>query len=75
VRARRNEWEGAIQAFQKALELRPQYLEARLNLALIFEQQGRKREAAAEYRYVLSSAPQFPRAEELRQKIAILEGG
>ncbi|MCK5219044.1 tetratricopeptide repeat protein, partial [bacterium] len=75
VRARRGELEGAVKAFREALKLRPYYLEARLNLGLILEKQGLGREAALEYRYILKHAPQYPRAEELKSKIQILERG
>jgi putative inorganic carbon (HCO3(-)) transporter len=75
VRARRGELEGALQAFQKALELRPQYIEARMNMALILEQLNRKQEAATEYKFILNQAPQYPQAAELKRKIEILERG
>ncbi len=75
VRARRGELEGAVKAFREALKLRPYYLEARLNLGLILEQQGLGRDAAIEYRHLLKRAPQYPRAEELKNKIQILERG
>ena len=75
VRARRGELEGAITAFEEALKLKPQYLEARLNRALILEKRGLGLEAASEYRYILKKAPQYPKAEELRQKILNLERG
>jgi len=73
VRARRGELEAAVQAFNEALKLKPQYLEARLNKALILEQRGLALEAAAEYRYILQKAPQYRRAGELRRKIEMLE--
>jgi len=69
VRARRGEPEAAIEAFDQALKLKPQYLEARLNKALIREQQGLGLEAAKEYRYILAQAPNYPRAAELRDKL------
>lgn len=69
VRARRGEPEAAIEAFDQALKLKPQYLEARLNKALIREQQGLGLEAAKEYRYILEQAPNYPRAAELRDKL------
>lgn len=75
VRARRGELEGAIAAFDEALKLKPQYLEARLNKALIREQQGLGLEAAKEYRYILEQAPNYPRADELRRKLETLERG
>jgi O-antigen ligase/tetratricopeptide (TPR) repeat protein len=75
VRARRGELEGAVTAFEEALKLKPQYLEARLNRALILEQRGFGEEAANQYRYILQQAPQYPKAEELRRKIANLERG
>ncbi|MEW6516355.1 MAG: O-antigen ligase family protein [candidate division FCPU426 bacterium] len=75
VRARRSELEGAVTAFDEALKLKPHYLEARLNKALIREQQGMGLEAAKEYRYILEQAPNYPRAEELRRKLERLERG
>jgi len=55
------------------LDLRPQYLEARLNRALVLERQGRNAEALSEYRRILNEAPNFPQAEKVRQKIQLLE--
>ncbi len=75
VHARRNGLELSSQAFRRALELRPQYLEARLNLAVVLERQGLKLEAASEYRRIVTEAPQYPQAEALRKKIELLERG
>ncbi|MBN1594874.1 O-antigen ligase family protein [candidate division FCPU426 bacterium] len=75
VRARRGELEAAVQAFDEALKIKPQYLEARINRALIMEQRGLGREAVQEYRYILQQAPRYPRAEELKKKIERLERG
>lgn len=75
VRARRGELEGATAALRRSLELRPDYLEARLNLATILERRGRAPEALSEYRRIVEQAPQYPQADALRQKIAILERG
>jgi len=73
VLARRGELEAAGEAFQHALDLRSQYLEARLNRALVLERQGRNAEALSEYRRILNEAPNFPQAEKVRQKIQLLE--
>ena len=75
VQARKGKLEAALQSFSKALEIKPQYMEARINRALIMEQKGMAGEAAAEYRYILQQAPQYPRADEMRKKIEKLEGG
>lgn len=75
VRARRGELESAVAAFDEALRLKPHYLEARLNKALILERQGLGLAAAQEYRYILQQAPQYPKAGELQRKIEILERG
>ncbi|MCD4814142.1 O-antigen ligase family protein [bacterium] len=75
VRARKGMLEASIEAFDKALKIKPQYLEARLNKALILEQRGMGREAAGEYRYIIQQAPNYPRVEELKRKIKILERG
>lgn len=73
VRARRNELDEAMLAFGEALKIRPQYLEARLNLGLILEQKGKNAAAAAEYRQIVAQAPQMPQAEQLKKKIEQLE--
>lgn len=56
-RARLGDDDGAIAAWSKAVELRPDYLEAGFNLGLALERQGRLEQAAAAYRRVLHSHP------------------
>lgn len=75
VRARRGDLTGAVAALRRALDLSPQYLDARMNLAVVLERLGRDAEALTEYRRLLADAPQAPGAGEIRNKIAILEKG
>ncbi|MBC7216972.1 MAG: tetratricopeptide repeat protein [Candidatus Caldatribacterium sp.] len=55
-------YEKALEAYQKALELDPQYLEARYWLGKTLEQMGRIQEALREWRTVLSLAPRYREA-------------
>lgn len=50
-------YERALEAYQRALEIDPQYIEARYWLGKTLEQMGRVNEALREWRAVLSLAP------------------
>ena len=54
----------AIGQFQKALDINPSFVGARINLASAYEQRGRAIEAAAELRHVLTICPGNIEAEE-----------
>ena len=75
MQARRGELEQSVASFRQALDLRPQYLEARLNLAVVLERLGKNGEAVNEYQRILNEAPQYPQADTLRKKIMFLERG
>ena len=57
-----NEYNIAINLFQKALNLRPDLPEAHFALAVAFSKQGRLDEAIYEYHKVIALEPDFPRA-------------
>lgn len=76
--AEQEEWEDAIAAFRKALEVNADYLVSRLNLAFALAELGRDAEAIDELKIVLAHEPdnqpaiakmeelQAPRREKLR---------
>jgi lipoprotein NlpI len=68
----------AIPHFQRALELAPQYHEARLNLGIAFETMGNRPAALAAYRDFIREAGQDPgfaaQRAVARQLIARLSG-
>jgi tetratricopeptide (TPR) repeat protein len=49
--------EEAIQSLQRALELRPDYIKAHTNLAVLFDAQKRQEEAIVHFQKVLDLAP------------------
>lgn len=74
VRAELGKLNGALKVFDEALKLKPKYVQARYNKALVLERLGENQLAINEYRTILSQAPNYIRANEIRQKIAYLEG-
>lgn len=69
--------EEAIAQFESALTILPDYREARLNLGIVFLEQGRPEEAIAQYLKLIQSDPQdfdahfqFGRARSMQQRYA-----
>jgi tetratricopeptide (TPR) repeat protein len=58
IRARQSEFDEAVSAYKRALELTPDSVETRLGLGDIYVRQGRPEEALAEYSRGLAAAPQ-----------------
>jgi tetratricopeptide (TPR) repeat protein len=58
IRARQSEFDEAVSAYKKALELTPDSVESRLGLGDIYVRQGRPEEALAEYSRGLARDPQ-----------------
>jgi len=58
IRARQSEFDEAMSAYKKALELTPDSVESRLGLGDVYVRQGRPDEALAEYSRGLAMAPQ-----------------
>ncbi len=56
----------AERAYRQALELKPEFLQARVNLGHQLEQQGRVEEALAQWRQVIDETGAAPAARELR---------
>jgi tetratricopeptide (TPR) repeat protein len=67
-RARLGDPAGAIRAWERALERRPDYLEARVNLALLLDERDEPRQAAEHYAYLLAARPED---DELRFRRAV----
>ncbi|WP_240624493.1 2OG-Fe(II) oxygenase family protein [Aurantiacibacter odishensis] len=72
--ARTGDSEGAIAAYTNAIELRPHYTEARLNLADLLRSTNRLAEAKDQARIVLQAQPGHPRASNLVGMILEDEG-
>ncbi len=66
-----SEYGQAIVSLQKALELKPNYAEARGTLATIYELQNNPRAALEQYHFILKYIS--PDDEVLKQKVASLE--
>ncbi len=67
----RSEYEQSITSLNKALELKPNYAEARGTLATIYELQNNSKAALEQYQYILEYIS--PDDELLRQKVASME--
>jgi len=66
-----SEYEQAIVSLQKALELKPNYAEARGTLATIYELQNNPQAALEQYKYIIEKIS--PDDMVLKQKVASLE--
>jgi tetratricopeptide (TPR) repeat protein len=71
VALQRGQFEAAIRAFERVLELRPEYATARYHLALALEQNGSPQGAVESLRAALEYP--FPEASEARRVLARLE--
>ena len=56
---RKGQYDRAAGEFQRALELKPDMLEARMNLATVLARQGKLEEATEQVRRALQSRPDF----------------
>lgn len=70
---RLNRAEDAIASLKKAVELNPQYENARFQLALILEGRGRFEEARAEYETLLALEPEAKTAERVHSRLSDLD--
>jgi tetratricopeptide (TPR) repeat protein len=69
VHAQFEEWEDAIRAGQRALELAPDFADAHYNLAEAFHASGRPGEARRHARAYLRTDPSSPWATRLQQNL------
>ena len=59
---RRGEWQNAMTAFQKAIQLDPSYVTPHNDLGIVYESQGRAAEAEQEYLAALALNPAYTQA-------------
>lgn len=64
----------AEQAFEKAVEIDPNYAEARNNLGYLLERQGKLAEASEEYRHAVEAQPAFAKAHFNLGRILVNQG-
>jgi len=75
VLVRRGRWAGAVEHYQEALRLRPDYAEAHNNLASALGRQERWDEAIGHYRRALEIRPDFDAARDNLDRILSESGG
>jgi Tfp pilus assembly protein PilF/spermidine synthase len=75
IAAARGQYEEATAQFRGAIERKPDYLEARLNLALSLLKMDRVDEAVAELQRILAIAPDHRQARQVLQGIASVREG
>jgi tetratricopeptide (TPR) repeat protein len=62
ILSQKGQLDGAIEQYQKALEINPNYAEARNNLGVTFAKQGQADAAIAQYQKALEMAPDYDQA-------------